>query len=208
MPKVTLTLDIPEDQLEKYHYYANIYTTTLTQEDMLESRRLLLKAIDTKQDEFGNNVRRDLQTLLEKTLREQRPDDHRSLPEFVIDYIWDDIEDTDILSAETIRDYFSRDYSDGTMTMNRQKAINYLASIWNDIKFDDDSPFTVNNIFQNPEAFLIDVCVDMAEKIMFVVSDELQKEEFSGKEFKTFIKERDDRTKSINPINSLIWQYY
>ena len=61
------------------------------------------------------------------------------------------------------------------------------------------------NAFKEPEVFLIQVSTEMAKQIVDAFQDLTEKENFTGQEFKDLIDQYDDRTKGINPLNSLIW---
>ena len=207
MPKITLTFDIPEDKETLFQKYNNILTNNLTQDDQYAIRNLLENTLDQNAVNYQNSTENALIRLLSTTISQQRPDDKRSFPEFVIDYIYDDIEDDDNINTETIEYYFNNALTNGTMTMNTQKTINYLSSFWEDIEIDDElyqNHFV--NAFKEPEAFLVQVSIEMAKQIVDAFQDLTEKENFTGQEFKDLIDQYDDRTKYINPLNNLIWQ--
>ena len=206
MPKITLTFDIPEDKETLFQKYDNILTNNLTQDDQYAIRNLLENTLDRNAVNYQNSTENALIRLLSTTISQQRPDDKRSFPEFVIDYIYDDIEDDDLIDMNTIEDYFEYASTNGTMTMSTQKTINYLASFWQDIEIDDELYQNVFvNAFKEPEVFLIQVSTEMAKQIVDAFQDLTEKENFTGQEFKDLIDQYDDRTKGINPLNSLIW---
>lgn len=207
MPKITLTFDIPEDKETLFQKYDNILTNNLTQDDQYAIRNLLENTLDRNAVNYQNSTENALIRLLSTTISQQRPDDKRSFPEFVIDYIYDDIEDDDNINTETIEYYFNNALANGTMTMNTQKTINYLSSFWQDIEIDDElyQNYFVN-AFKEPEAFLVQVSIEMAKQIVDAFQDLTEKENFTGQEFKDLIDQYDDRTKYINPLNNLIWQ--
>lgn len=207
MPKITLTFDIPEDKETLFQKYNNILTNNLTQDDQYAIRNLLENTLDRNAVNYQNSTENALIRLLSTTINQQRPDDKRSFPEFVIDYIYDDIEDNDNINTETIEYYFNNALANGTMTMNTQKTINYLSSFWEDIEIDDKlyQNYFVN-AFKEPEAFLVQVSIEMAKQIVDAFQDLTEKENFTGQEFKDLIDQYDDRTKYINPLNNLIWQ--
>ena len=207
MPKITLTFDIPEDKETLFQKYDNILTNNLTQDDQYAIRNLLENTLDRNAVNYQNSTENALIRLLSTTISQQRPDDKRSFPEFVIDYIYDDIEDDDNINTETIEYYFNNALANGTMTMNTQKTINYLSSFWEDIEIDDElyQNYFVN-AFKEPDAFLVQVSIEMAKQIVDAFQDLTEKENFTGQEFKDLIDQYDDRTKYINPLNNLIWQ--
>lgn len=207
MPKITVTFDIPEDKEALFQKYDNHLTYNLTQDDQYAIRDLLENTLDRNAVNYQNPTENALIRLLSTTISQQRPDDKRSFPEFVIDYIYDDIEDDDNINTETIEYYFNNALTNGTMTMNTQKTINYLSSFWEDIEIDDElyQNYFVN-AFKEPEAFLVQVSIEMAKQIVDAFSDLTKKENFTGQEFKDLIDQYDDRTKYINPLNNLIWQ--
>lgn len=129
MPKIILTFDIPEKTESLFQEYDSVPTYQLTQHDQYAIRDLLEKTLDRNAIDYKNPTENALIRLLSTTINQQRPDDKRSFPEFVIDYIYDDIEDDDNINTETIEYYFNNALANGTMTMNTQKTINYLASL-------------------------------------------------------------------------------
>lgn len=206
MPKITLTFNIPEDKEALFQKYDNHLTYNLTQDDQYAIRDLLENTLDRNAVNYQNPTENALIRLLSTTISQQRPDDKRSFPEFVIDYIYDDIEDDDNINTETIEYYFNNALANGTMTMNTQKTINYLSSFWEDIEIDDELYQNVFvNAFKEPDVFLVQVSIEMAKQIVDAFQDLTEKENFTGQEFKDLIDQYDDRTKGINPLNSLIW---
>lgn len=206
MPKITVTFDIPEKTETLFQEYDNIPTYRLTQHDQYAIRNLLEETLDRNAIDYKNPTENALIGLLSTIIDQQRPDDKRSFPEFVIDYIYDDIEDDDLIDMNTIEDYFEYASTNGTMTMSTQKSINYLASFWQDIEIYDELYQNVFvNAFKEPEVFLIQVSTEMAKQIVDAFQDLTEKENFTGQEFKDLIDQYDDRTKGINPLNSLIW---
>lgn len=206
MPKITVTFDIPEKTKSLFQEYGNVPTYQLTQHDQYAIRDLLEETLDRNAIDYKNPTENALIGLLSTVIDQQRPDDKRSFPEFVIDYIYDDIEDDDLIDMNTIEDYFEYARSNGTMTMSTQKTINYLASFWQDIEIDDElyqNAFV--NAFKEPDVFLIQVSTEMARQIVDAFQDLTGKNHFTGQEFKDLIDQYDDRTKGINPLNDLIW---
>lgn len=206
MPKIILTFDIPEDKEALFQKYEKLLTYNLTQDDQYTIRNLLEETLDRNSINYQNPIENALIRLLDTTISQQRPDDKRSFPEFIIDYIYDDIEDDDNINTETIEYYFNNALANGTMTMNTQKTINYLSSFWQDIEIDDElyQNYFVN-AFKKPDAFLVQVSIEMAKQIVNAFQDLTEKENFTGREFKDLIGQYDDRTQGINPLNNLIW---
>lgn len=206
MPKITVTFDIPEKTESLFQEYDNVPTYQLTQHDQYAIRNLLEETLDRNAIDYKNPTENALIGLLSTVIDQQRPDDKRSFPEFVIDYIYDDIEDDDLIDMNTIEDYFEYASTNGTMTMSTQKTINYLASFWQDIEIDDEGYQNVFvNAFKEPDAFLVQVSTEMAKQIIDALCDLTGKNHFTGKEFKNLLCHYDDRTKGINPLNDLIW---
>lgn len=206
MPKITVTFDIPEKTESLFQEYDNVPTYQLTQHDQYAIRNLLEETLDRNTINYKNPTENALIGLLSTVIDQQRPDDKRSFPEFVIDYIYDDIEDDDNINTETIENYFEAACANGTMTMYTQDTINYLASFWQDIEIDDElyqNYFT--NAFTNPDIFLVQASIEMAKQIVDALYDLTGKNHFTGKEFKDLLCHYDDRTKGINPLNDLIW---
>lgn len=206
MPKVTVTFDIPEKTESLFQEYDNVPTYQLTQHDQYAIRNLLEETLDRNAIDYKNPTENALIGLLSTIIDQQRPDDKRSFPEFVIDYIYDDIEDDDNINTETIENYFEADFANNTMTMNTQKSISYLASFWQEIEIANEGYRNVfDNAFENPDRFLIQVSMEMAKQIIDAFQDLTGKDNFTGKEFKDLLYHYDDRTKGINPLNDLIW---
>lgn len=206
MPKITVTFDIPEKTESLFQEYDNVPTYQLTQHDQYAIRNLLEETLDRNAIDYKNPTENALIGLLSTVIDQQRPDDKRSFPEFVIDYIYDDIENDDNIDTETIESYFETACANGTMTMYTQDTINYLASFWQDIEIDDEcyqNYFT--NAFTNPDIFLVQASIEMAKQIVDALCDLTGKDNFTGKEFKDLLYHYDDRTKGINPLNDLIW---
>lgn len=206
MPKITVTFDIPEKTENLFQEYDNVPTYQLTQHDQYAIRNLLEETLDRNAIDYKNPTENALIGLLSTIIDQQRPDDKRSFPEFVIDYIYDDIEDDDNINTETIENYFEADFANNTMTMNTQKSISYLASFWQEIEIANEGYRNVfDNAFKNPDRFLIQVSMEMAKQIIDAFQDLTGKNNFTGKEFKDLLYHYDDRTKGINPLNDLIW---
>lgn len=206
MPKITITFDIPEKTKSLFQEYGNVPTYQLTQHDQYAIRDLLEETLGRNAINYKNPTENALIGLLSTVIDQQRPDDKRSFPEFVIDYIYDDIEDDDLINMNTIEDYFDYDRANGTMTMSTQNTINYLASFWQDIEIDNECYQNIFvNAFTNPDIFLVQVSIKMAKQIVDAFQDLTGKNHFTGKEFKDLICQYDDRTKGINPLNNLIW---
>lgn len=206
MPKVTITFDIPEKTENLFQEYNNVPTYQLTQHNQYAIRNLLKETLDRSAINYQNPTENALVGLLSTIINRQRPDDKRSFPEFVIDYIYDDIDNDDVINMETIEDYFDYARINGTMTMSTQKAINYLASFWQEIDIDNELYQNVFvNAFKNPEIFLVQASIEMAKQIVDAFQNLTGKDKFTGREFKDLICQYDDRTKEINPLNNLIW---
>lgn len=206
MPKITVTFNIPEKTESLFQEYDNVPTYRLTQHDQYAIRNLLEETLDRNAIDYKNPTENALIGLLSTVINQQRPDDKRSFPEFVIDYIYDDIENDDVIDKDTIENYFERDFANNTMTMNTQKSINYLASFWQEIEIDDDIYQNVFvNAFKNPDRFLIQVSTEMARQIVDAFCDLTGKDSFTGREFKDLLCHYDDRTKGINPLNDIVW---
>ena len=206
MPKITVTFDIPEDKEALFQKYNNLLTNNLTQNDQYAIRNLLKETLDRSAINYQNPTENALIGLLNTVIYQQRPNEKRSFPEFVIDYIYDDIDNDDLIDRDTIEDYFDHARANNTITMDTQKSINYLASFWQDIEIDDElyrNYFA--NAFEEPETFLVQVSIEMAKQIVDAFSDLTGKNTFTGQEFKDLIDQYDDRTKGINPLNDLIW---
>ena len=113
MPKITVTFDIPEKTETLFQEYDNIPTYRLTQHDQYAIRNLLEETLNRNAINYKNPTENALIGLLSTVIDQQRPDDKRSFPEFVIDYIYDDIENDDNIDTETIESYFEAACANG-----------------------------------------------------------------------------------------------
>lgn len=140
----------------------------LTQTDLLDIRTILdthrdLKWQDDEQYQMINN-------LLNKVLDSQlyRPMDQRSFVEFVIDIIYDWVNENleyDRPTFETIQ-VFDAYFADGTMTYNTQETLNYIRTFWNDFHEDDLEYIKAESVFDRPENFLVGQSYKMAIRIL------------------------------------------
>ena len=105
MPKITVTFDIPEKTESLFQEYDNIPTYRLTQHDQYAIRDLLEETLDRNAIDYKNPTENALIGLLSTVIDQQRPDDKRSFPEFVIDYIYDDIDNDDFIDMNTVVKY-------------------------------------------------------------------------------------------------------
>lgn len=101
-----------------------------------------------------------------------KPYEQRTLVEFTVDHIleWlDENEDSELkLSAYNVLDSY---LTNGTLTFNRQKSINYIHAFWDDFIESDVLGMEPEAIFENPEQFLLSQVYYMASKILGELSE-------------------------------------
>lgn len=101
-----------------------------------------------------------------------KPYEQRSLPEFTVDHIleWiDENENSELkLSAYNVLNAY---LTNGTLTFNRQKSINYIHAFWDDFIKSDILEMEHKFVFKNPEIFLLSQVYYMASKILGELSE-------------------------------------
>lgn len=101
-----------------------------------------------------------------------KPYEQRTLVEFTVDHIleWlDESEDSELkLSAYNVLDSY---LTNGTLTFNRQKSINYIHAFWDDFIESDVLGMEPEAIFENPERFLLSQVYYMTSRILGELSE-------------------------------------
>lgn len=101
-----------------------------------------------------------------------KPYEQRSLPEFTVDHIleWiDENENSELkLSAYNVLNAY---LTNGTLTFNRQKSINYIHAFWDDFIESDVLGMEPEAIFENPERFLLSQVYYMTSRILGELSE-------------------------------------
>ena len=101
-----------------------------------------------------------------------KPYEQRSLVEFTVDHIleWlDENENSNLeLSSDNVLDTY---LTNGTLTFNRQKSINYIHAFWDDFIESDILEIEHEVVFENPERFLLSQVYYMASRILGELSE-------------------------------------
>lgn len=117
-----------------------------------------------------------------------KPYEQRTLVEFTVDHIleWlDENEDSELkLSAYNVLDSY---LTNGTLTFNRQKSINYIHAFWDDFIESDVLGMEPEAIFENPESFLLSQVYYMASRIL----GKLSERNLSKTEYKELLTQMD-----------------
>lgn len=117
-----------------------------------------------------------------------KPYEQRSLVEFTVDHIleWlDENENSELeLSADNVLDTY---LTNGTLTFNRQKSINYIHAFWDDFIESDILEMEHEVVFENPERFLLSQVYYMASRIL----GELSERNLSKTEYKELLTQMD-----------------
>lgn len=101
-----------------------------------------------------------------------KPYEQRTLVEFTVDHIleWlDENENSNLeLSSNNVLDTY---LTNGTLTFNRQKSINYIHAFWDDFIESDILEMEHEAVFENPERFLLSQVYYMANRILGELSE-------------------------------------
>ena len=101
-----------------------------------------------------------------------KPYEQRSLPEFTVDHILERIDENENselkLSAYNVLNAY---LTNGTLTFNRQKSINYIHAFWDDFIKSDILEMEHEFVFKNPEIFLLSQVYYMASRILGKLSE-------------------------------------
>lgn len=147
----------------------------LTQEDLIDTRIFLENALtyetQGENKEEYDQVYKALSILLSSDLF--RPMDARSLPEFALSILLDfleadETEDDFVITSEVAEKAFDGYFTDGTMTYNTQKSINFIRAFWDDFLEDDLEDYKTEEIFDKPEVFLVNQTFFMSQRVIDV----------------------------------------
>lgn len=147
----------------------------LTQEDLSDTRIFLENALtyetQGENKEEYDQVYKALSILLSSDLF--RPMDARSLPEFALSILLDfleadETEDDFVITSEVAEKAFDGYFTDGTMTYNTQKSINFIRAFWDDFLEDDLEDYKTEEIFDKPEVFLVNQTFFMSQRVIDV----------------------------------------
>ena len=140
----------------------------LSQEDLLTIRNQLANAFIHKTRNLTEQellVNHPMYVLTEP--RYFKPYDQRSLVEFTLSYIlnWlDENEDSNLtMSPDNI---FSVYLKNKTLTFNRSETLNYIHSFWDDFIDSDVLDVPVENLFDQPEEFLLSQVCYVSKRIL------------------------------------------
>ena len=140
----------------------------LSQEDLLTIRNQLANAFIHKTRNLTEQellVNHAMYVLTEP--RYFKPYDQRSLVEFTLSYIlnWlDENEDSNLtMSPDNI---FSVYLKNKTLTFNRTETLNYIHSFWDDFIDSDVLDVPVENLFDQPEEFLLSQVCYISRRIL------------------------------------------
>lgn len=142
--------------------------TKLSQEDLLIIRNQLFNTFNhktgnlTKQELLVNHA---MYVLTEP--RYFKPYDQRSLAEFTLSYIlnWlNENENTNLaLSPDNIFNVYLKNK---TLTFNRSETLNYIRAFWDDFIDSDVLDVPVENLFDQPEEFLLSQVCYVSRRIL------------------------------------------
>lgn len=160
----------------------------LSQEDLIDIRTIINCYRDlTWQDDEQYQI---INKLLNITLDSQlyRPMDQHSFIEYVINIMYDWVQENIDYGTSTFKAYdaFQCYYADGTITYNTQKTLNYIRAFWNDFHEDDLENFETNFVFDRPEAFFVQQCYYMAERVLDTIFPDSQ-EEYNKQDFLDYV---------------------
>lgn len=173
----------------------------LSQEDLIEARTITNRYRDYhyEQNEQYQLIDRLLNMQFDPRL--YRPMDQRSFIEYVIDIIYDWVHDN--LGHETSTfnsfDPFDCYYADGTITYNTQQTLNYIRTFWDDFHEDDLNDIEAKFVFGRPEAFFVQQCHYMAERLLNIIFD--SQEKYNKKDFLDYV----DNEFDIYKLTELIY---
>ena len=173
----------------------------LNQEDLLHARNILDTYRDlTWQDDEQYQI---INKLLNITLDSQlyRPMDQRSFIEYVTDIVYDWVYENLDYGASNFNafDPFDCYYADGTITYNTQQTLNYIRTFWDDFHEDDLNDIEAKFVFERPEAFFVQQCHYMAERLLNTIFD--SQEKYNKKDFLDYV----DNEFDIYKLTELIY---
>ena len=173
----------------------------LSQEDLLHARSMLDNHRELKWEE--DDQKQMINKLLNITLDSQlyRPMDQRSFIEYVTDIVYDWVHENLDYGTSNFNafDPFDCYYADGTITYNTQRTLNYIRTFWDDFHEDDLNDIEAKFIFERPEAFFVQQCHYMAERLLNTIFD--SQEKYNKKDFLDYV----DNEFDIYKLTELIY---
>lgn len=173
----------------------------LSQEDLLYARSMLDNHRDLKwkEDEQYQMINRLLNLTLDSQL--YRPMDQRTFIEYVMDIIYDWVNENLEYGTETFDPYsvFESYYADGTITYNTQMTLNYIRTFWDDFHEDDLGDTKAKFIFNRPEIFFVQQCYYMSVRVLEAIFG--PQEEYSKQDFLDYA----DNDFDISKLTDLIY---
>ena len=101
-----------------------------------------------------------------------KPYEQRSLVEFTVDHILEWLDENENSNLELSTDNVLDTYlTNGTLTFNRQKSINYIHAFWDNFIESDILEIEREAVFENPERFLLSQVYYMASRILGELSE-------------------------------------
>lgn len=117
-----------------------------------------------------------------------KPYEQRTLVEFTVDHILEWLDENENSDLELLSDNVLDTYlTNGTLTFNRQKSINYIHAFWDDFIESDVLEMEHKAILENPERFLLSQVYYMANRIL----GELSERNLSKTEYKELLTQMD-----------------
>ena len=164
----------------------------LSQEDLMEARTLTNRYHDYhyEQDEQYQLIDRLINMQLDSRL--YRPMDQRSFIEYVTDIIYDWVHENLDYGTSNFNafDPFDCYYADGTLTYNTQQTLNYIRTFWDDFHEDDLNDIETKFVFERPDAFFVQQCHYMAERLLNTIFD--SQEKYNKKDFLDYVDNKFD----------------
>lgn len=178
--------------MEKVEKITNLKYNELTQDDILELKSAVVRAVSSLEEVTPEEqpILKALYWLLDGLLL--RPMDQRSLPSFACSFLLEhayDQEEDEVVSKEFSYDALYGYMVDETLTYNTQKSLNYIRAFWEDFVEDVVALTPSEDIFSQPEAFLVNQTYYMARQVQDLFFDEYKEGEATYKDFKKFVEE-------------------
>lgn len=173
----------------------------LSQEDLLHARSMLdnHRELKWEKDEQYQIFNRLLNITLDSQL--YRPMDQRTFIEYVMDIIYDWVNENLEYGTKTFDPYsvFECYYADGTITYNTQMTLNYIRAFWDEFHEDDLEDIEAKFIFNRPEAFFVQQCYYMGNHLLEAIFG--PQEEYSKQDFLDYT----DNDFDISALTDLIY---
>lgn len=178
---------IEEKHLESIKKLVEKPYNQLSQENLIEAQNLTNRYRDChyEQNEQYQLIDRLLNMQLDSRL--YRPMDQRSFIEYVTDIVYDWVHQNLDYGASNFNafDPFDCYYADGTITYNTQQTLNYIRAFWEEFHEDDLEDIEAKFVFERPEAFFVQQCHYMAERLLNSIFD--SQEKYNKKDFLDYV---------------------